>query len=723
MFCMKKLLLSLAMAVGMVSVAGAVEVTDVLNQALVGNSGTSYSEYTVASSKTESGAAYALQCAGDKSSIQLRSKNNNSGVVSTSSGGTLKKVVVTWNSGTVAARVLNIYAADEAFTIAGLYGTSAPTPVATMTCSEATDGVSTYTFEADYKYIAFRSADGAMYLTSIAITWETGQAAAAVDKPVIMAEGATVTIEAGATGADAIYYTINGDDPTTESTKYTEPFTVEESCTVKAVAQKGTDLSAVASYDVKVVKHYESYASFLATDPGQNTEAIIDGPITAIHLNGSNLYTMDSKGSYMLLFDFNAFKNLDVKNGTQFASVQGSYSPYYGIPEMKDITLGAQSEGTAVEPKLVEALTSDLINAYIKIEGVDIAEGEGSDAAFDGTKGETSFVIYNTFGVDVPTGKGFTVIGIVSVKNDALQILPLAFEGGESMETVEDPEFSVASGRVTKGTEVTLSCATPEAQIFYTFGDAVPDSESSLYEEPFEITADTKINAIAYKDGMLASQVVSVSYTMLPDGTKTASFDFTDPEALTPAVTVPEVGKGTEINGQSFTADGVSLSFSAEGTASTKTRIWNPSGASAGKIDLRIYTGWSFTVTAPEGYVLSAIDLTYYNSFSYDFTASVGEMTAAGSWEMPAAAPAAEAGDETAADGKSVTFTANKTNNIATMNVYYVAEPESGIESVVAADENAPVEYYNLQGVRVANPTAGLYIVKQGSKVSKAIIR
>ena len=210
---MKKLLLSLAMAVGMVSVAGAVEVTDVLNQALVGNSGTSYSEYTVASSKTESGAAYALQCAGDKSSIQLRSKNNNSGVVSTSSGGTLKKVVVTWNSGTVAARVLNIYAADEAFTIAGLYGTSAPTPVATMTCSEATDGVSTYTFETDYKYIAFRSADGAMYLTSIDITWETGQAAAAVDKPIITADGTTVTIEAGATGADAIYYTINGNNP------------------------------------------------------------------------------------------------------------------------------------------------------------------------------------------------------------------------------------------------------------------------------------------------------------------------------------------------------------------------------------------------------------------------------------------------------------------------------------------------------------------------------
>ena len=84
----------------MVSVAGAVEVTDVLNQEAVGNKGTSYSDYTLAAEKTNSGAAYALQCAGDKGSIQLRSKNNNSGVVSTTSGGTLKKVVVTWNSGT-----------------------------------------------------------------------------------------------------------------------------------------------------------------------------------------------------------------------------------------------------------------------------------------------------------------------------------------------------------------------------------------------------------------------------------------------------------------------------------------------------------------------------------------------------------------------------------------------------------------------------------------------
>lgn len=47
----------------------------------------------------------------------------------------------------------------------------------------------------------------------------------------------------------------------------------------------------------------------------------------------------------------------------------------------------------------------------------------------------------------------------------------------------------------------------------------------------------------------------------------------------------------------------------------------------------------------------------------------------------------------------------------------------SGIAGVEVEDENAPVEYYNLQGVRVANPENGLYIVKQGKKVSKKFIR
>lgn len=50
-------------------------------------------------------------------------------------------------------------------------------------------------------------------------------------------------------------------------------------------------------------------------------------------------------------------------------------------------------------------------------------------------------------------------------------------------------------------------------------------------------------------------------------------------------------------------------------------------------------------------------------------------------------------------------------------------ENAAGIGAVVVEDENAPVEYYNLQGVRVANPANGLFIVKKGNKATKQYIR
>ncbi len=38
-------------------------------------------------------------------------------------------------------------------------------------------------------------------------------------------------------------------------------------------------------------------------------------------------------------------------------------------------------------------------------------------------------------------------------------------------------------------------------------------------------------------------------------------------------------------------------------------------------------------------------------------------------------------------------------------------------------DANAPVEYYNLQGIRVENPANGLYIKRQGNKVAKVLVK
>ena len=54
-----------------------------------------------------------------------------------------------------------------------------------------------------------------------------------------------------------------------------------------------------------------------------------------------------------------------------------------------------------------------------------------------------------------------------------------------------------------------------------------------------------------------------------------------------------------------------------------------------------------------------------------------------------------------------------------------VAVDNAGVAEIVIADENAPVEFYNLNGVRVNsdNLVPGLYIRRQGAKASKIIVR
>ena len=50
------------------------------------------------------------------------------------------------------------------------------------------------------------------------------------------------------------------------------------------------------------------------------------------------------------------------------------------------------------------------------------------------------------------------------------------------------------------------------------------------------------------------------------------------------------------------------------------------------------------------------------------------------------------------------------------------SDNQSGVESVMVEDADAPVEWFNLQGVRVANPDNGVYIRRQGNKVEKVVL-
>ena len=64
------------------------------------------------------------------------------------------------------------------------------------------------------------------------------------------------------------------------------------------------------------------------------------------------------------------------------------------------------------------------------------------------------------------------------------------------------------------------------------------------------------------------------------------------------------------------------------------------------------------------------------------------------------------------------------------IGVYAIAEEgwegpaEGSVSDIVSDNSNAPVEYFNLHGVRLDNPAAGQLIIKrQGTEVRKMIVR
>lgn len=148
-----------------------VDYVDVLTRSWtnVTNGSTSYSSWS-SKNGSASSAVYAGNSAGDHDSIQLRSNNSNSGVISTASGGKVKKIVVTWESNTASGRTLNVYGKNSAYSAASeLYNSSNQgTLLGTIVCGTSTE----LTITGDYTYVGFRSASGAMYLSEVKITWQ-----------------------------------------------------------------------------------------------------------------------------------------------------------------------------------------------------------------------------------------------------------------------------------------------------------------------------------------------------------------------------------------------------------------------------------------------------------------------------------------------------------------------------------------------------------------------
>ena len=95
--------------------------------------------------------------------------------------------------------------------------------------------------------------------------------------------------------------------------------------------------------------------------------------------------------------------------------------------------------------------------------------------------------------------------------------------GGENPPvTVSTPTFSPAGGTYTSAQNVTISCSTSGATIYYTTNGSTPTASSTVYSSAISISETTTLKAIAIKDGT-SSNVATATYTISSDGDPTPS--------------------------------------------------------------------------------------------------------------------------------------------------------------------------------------------------------
>ena len=186
---------------------------------------------------------------------------------------------------------------------------------------------------------------------------------------------------------------------------------------------------------------------------------------------------------------------------------------------------------------------------------------------------------------------------------------------------VATPTASPAAGEVTKGTEVTFSCTTPDATILYK-----TTGEYTEYTDPVEVTENTTFTVKATKAGMDDSDEVKFAYTvkaeepvqsLFKDGEQIVIYNPANMKALSTEYS-GFYNKGTDVTLTNGTltgyteADVWTVGVNADGsyTFSTKDGKKLSMGASYGSTPLDdVNTAWKVSPAATTGcyYIQNAV--------------------------------------------------------------------------------------------------------------------
>lgn len=330
-------------------------------------------------------------------------------------------------------------------------------------------------------------------------------------------ETTTVTIASDESVA-AIYYTTNGDEPTTSSTPYTGPFTLTETTTVKAIAAYKTVVSPVATcvfekIDANVTK---TIAELAAT---QNNY-----PMVKVSFNNAQVVYADGK-NFILREDGKA---LDVMNSSlnlqQGAYYQGTVrlkvtcengilkaSDVEGKTDATDITLVSQPTTKPNPIVCTVAEAAQHPGDLLKLEGHSVTVWYSSYYVYQEVGNDFAYVYFSN-GKDkgLQNGKQYDL----TVWYDEYNSDPWAtiVEATTAITHLDAPTIS-GDEVFMESTNVTITSAVDVdgVAIYYTLDGTDPTTASQPYNAPFLLTETTTVKAIAvYKS--ITSDVASLRF-------------------------------------------------------------------------------------------------------------------------------------------------------------------------------------------------------------------
>lgn len=309
-------------------------------------------------------------------------------------------------------------------------------------------------------------------------------------------ESQTVTLTCE-TGGATIYYTTDGTTPSTNSTEYTGPITVENTTTIKAITVKSglTDNHSQATYNIVRTVATPSLSKIGGSfydEIDVEVDCATDGASIYYTTNGDDPLTGTLlEGGTIHIAQNTTLRVIATKDGWVNSSVVLEVFDFHTATPT--ITPGTSSiENNETFYVTLSCSTTDAKIYYTT----------------NGTDPTTSSAVYSD-PIAISTS---TVIKAYASKTgweDSQIATAIYTEKG----IVQAPTFTPAGGTYTTSQTLNISCEAG-ATIYYTTDGSDPTTSATVKEYNGEISLDrnTTIRAYAYMDGMTNSSVISGTY-------------------------------------------------------------------------------------------------------------------------------------------------------------------------------------------------------------------